>query len=269
MISRYVWRDLVRNPRRSLSALAGIVLGVGLFSAVLFFIDGSSASMTARAVAPLPLDMQRVLSDPLGNQVRLTERITPTRLQAGEIGHVQLELANRSARPANEVVIRDEPPEPLHYVPGSTTVDGVRLPDPGGDSPLAQGEAKLGLNLGTVAARTTVTVAYEVKAGSAVDSVSTLELGATFSSREIPTPAPANASEPLSLADLTERIAPDTRGGPRRPAFSGRSGPGRAAVGHPAVPRTPCGCSASTRPTARRDPSIRIVDGSYKPVMAC
>ena len=162
MISRYVWRDLVRNPRRSLSALAGIVLGVGLFSAVLFFIDGSSASMTARAVAPLPLDMQRVLSDPLGNQVRLTERITPGRLEAGETGHVQLELSNRSARPANEVVIRDEPPEPLQYVHESTTVDGTRLPDPGGDSPLAQGEAELGLNLGTVPARTTVRVAYDV-----------------------------------------------------------------------------------------------------------
>ena len=43
MIARYVRRDLVRNPRRSLATLAGITLGVGLFSAVLFFIDGSSA----------------------------------------------------------------------------------------------------------------------------------------------------------------------------------------------------------------------------------
>jgi len=208
MISRYVWRDLVRNPRRSLSALAGIVLGVGLFSAVLFFIDGSSASMTARAVAPLPLDMQRVLSDPLGNQVRLTERITPDRLEAGETGHVQLELSNRSARPANEVVIRDVPPEPLQYVHESTTVDGSRIPDPGGDSPLSQGEAELGLNLGTVPATTTVRVAYDVRATAAVESVSALGLGATFSSREIPTPAPANASEPLSLAARRERPSP-------------------------------------------------------------
>src|SRR4029450_7684859 len=77
MITRYVWRDLVRNPRRSLATLAGITLGVGLFSAVLFFIDGSSASMTQRAIAPLPLDMQRILTDPLGEEVRLTERITP------------------------------------------------------------------------------------------------------------------------------------------------------------------------------------------------
>ena len=72
MSGGYVWRDVTRNPRRSLSTLVGMTLGVGLFSSVLFFVDGSSASMTARAIAPLPLDMQRILSDPLGNQVQLT-----------------------------------------------------------------------------------------------------------------------------------------------------------------------------------------------------
>ena len=75
MLARYVWRDLVRNPRRSLAALAGIALGVGLFSAVLFFIDGSSASMTQRAVAPLPIDMQRILTAPLGGRLHLTETV--------------------------------------------------------------------------------------------------------------------------------------------------------------------------------------------------
>src|SRR5216117_76360 len=144
MIASYVWRDLVRNPRRSLATLAGIALGVGLFSAVLFFIDGSSASMTQRAIAPLPLDMQRVLTAPLGQDVRLTERVTPAGpLRPGDTVRVELVLANGGARPANEVVVRDEPPAPLSYVPGSTTVDRARIPDPGGDSPLAQGPAKL------------------------------------------------------------------------------------------------------------------------------
>ena len=88
MIGRYVWRDLRRNPRRTLTALAGMTLGIGLFSAVLFFIDGSSATMTARAIAPIPIDMQRVLADPLGNKVRLTEEITPSQLQPGQRGRV-------------------------------------------------------------------------------------------------------------------------------------------------------------------------------------
>ncbi|HWI01795.1 MAG TPA: FtsX-like permease family protein, partial [Propionibacteriaceae bacterium] len=212
----------------------------------------------------LPLDMQRVLSDPLGNQVRLTQQITPTRLQAGETAHVRLELANRNSRPANEVVIRDEPPEPLHYVPGSTVVDGTPIADLGGDSPLAQGEAKLGLNLGTVPARTTVTVAYEVQADAAVDSVSALGLGATFSSRESATPTPANASEPLSLAALTDRIA---------------RVPGVAHADQLSfVDLAPGALRSSTRESPDsvrvfgfdeiyrgRDPSIRIVDGSYQP----
>ena len=47
----YVWRELVRNPRRTLAALAGVTLGVGLFSGVLFFADGSGATLTARAVS--------------------------------------------------------------------------------------------------------------------------------------------------------------------------------------------------------------------------
>jgi putative ABC transport system permease protein len=208
MITRYVWRDLVRNPRRSLATLAGITLGVGLFSAVLFFIDGSSASMTQRAIAPLPLDMQRILTDPLGEQVRLTERITPTgRLGPGDAARVELVLANDGAEPANEVVIRDEPPPPLTYVPGSTTVNGARLPDRGGDSPLAQGAAKFGLNLGTVPPGAKVTVAYRAAAGSGVDSAAALGLYGSFSSREIVTPVPANSTGPASLAELTRRIA--------------------------------------------------------------
>ena len=113
-----------------------VVLGV------LFFIDGSSATMTARAVAPIPIDMQRVLSDPLGNRIRLTQQIAPSQLQPGQRGHVTLVLANNSPRPANEVVIRDEPSAPLTYVPNSMIIDGSPMPDPAGEFPLAQGEAR-------------------------------------------------------------------------------------------------------------------------------
>ncbi len=264
MIGSYVWRDLRRNPRRSLTALAGMTLGIGLFSAVLFFIDGSSATMTARAIAPLPLDMQRVLSDPLGNSVRLTERIDPSRLRAGQRARVTLVLANNSARPANEVVIRDEPPHPLGYAPDSTTVDGLPMPDIAGDFPLAQGEAKLGLNLGTVPAKTNVTVTYDVVAGSAVESAAELGQHATFSTREIPDPVRANASQPLGLSELTRRIA-EVPGVARSDQLS-------------FVDLAPGSLwSAATRPAesvrvfgfdqqyAEHDPSISIVRGSYEP----
>lgn len=265
MIARYVWRDLARNPRRSLAALAGITLGVGLFSAVLFFIDGSSASMTQRAIAPLPLDMQRVLTAPLGQDVRLTERVSPGgRLQPGDTVRVELVLANNGARPANEVVVRDEPPAPLAYVPGSTTVDRARVPDPGGDSPLAQGPAKLGLNLGTVPAGTSVTVAYRAAVRSALDSATSLDLHATFSSRELVTPVQANAPGPAGLAELTRRIA---------------GAPGVATADQLSfVDLAPGALRSGSRRAAggvrvfgfddlyrQHDDSIRIVSGSYQP----
>ena len=112
----YVWRELVRNPRRTLAALAGVALGVGLFSGVLFFIDGSGATMTARAVAPLALDMQRVLTSPLGGGLRLEERIgSAGSIAARRAGHVTLRVINGGAEPAHDVVVEDEPPPPLRY----------------------------------------------------------------------------------------------------------------------------------------------------------
>lgn len=61
----YVVRDLARNPRRTIAAVAGIALAVGLFSGIAFFVDSSAARMTATAVAPVAIDMQAMLSDPL------------------------------------------------------------------------------------------------------------------------------------------------------------------------------------------------------------
>jgi len=264
MITRYVWRDLVRNPRRSLATLIGITLGVGLFSAVLFFIDGSSASMTQRAIAPLPLDMQRILTDPLGEEVRLTERITPAgRLRPGETARVKLILANDGAQPANEVVIRDEPAAPLTYVPGSTTIDGARLPDPGGDSPLAQGAAKLGLNLGTVPPRAKVTVAYRAAAGSGVDSAA-LGLHGSFSSREIVTPVAANTAGPASLGELARRIAevPGVATADQLSFVDLAPGALHAGSRQAAGPVRLFGFDDRYR---QRDAAIRIVSGSYRP----
>ena len=71
----YAWRDLLRNPRRTLAAMTGVMLGVGLFSGVLFFVDGSGATMTGRAVAPLTLDIQRIVTaEP--TDLHLSERIS-------------------------------------------------------------------------------------------------------------------------------------------------------------------------------------------------
>ena len=264
MIGSYVWRDLRRNPRRSLTALAGMTLGIGLFSAVLFFIDGSSATMTERAIAPIPIDMQRVLSDPLGNQVRLTQHITPSRLQPGQRGHVTLALVNNSSHPANEVVIRDEPVPPLSYIPNSTTLDRLRVTDPAGDFPFAQGEAKLGLNLGTVPTKSKVTIGYDVVADSAVESVPSLGPSASFSSREIGIPVKANTSEPLSLDELTRQISKIPGVARAEPLSLVDLDRGSLSAGPKRLPETVRVFGLDNRYLVQ-DPSIKIINGSYEP----
>jgi putative ABC transport system permease protein len=220
--------------------------------------------MTARAIAPIPIDMQRVLSDPLGNQVRLTEQITPSRLQPGQRGQVTLVLANNSSHPANEVVIRDEPSPPLKYAPNSMTIDGVRMPDPAGDFPLAQGEAKLGLNLGTVPPKAKVTLVYDVVADSAVESVPSLGPGATFSSREIGVPVKANTSEPLSLDELTRQIGQIPGVARAEPMSFVDLDPGSLSAG-PQQASEAVRVFGLDKRYLEQDPSIRIVNGSYEP----
>jgi len=264
MIGRYVWRDLRRNPRRSLTALAGMTLGIGLFSAVLFFIDGSSATMTARAIAPIPIDMQRVLSDPLGNRIGLTQQTAPSQLQPGQRGHVTLVLANNSSRPANEVVIRDEPSPPLTYVPNSMIIDGSPMPDPAGEFPLAQGEAKVGMNLGTVPAKSKITLEYDVVVDPGVESVLALGPTASFSSREIGVPVKANTSEPLGLAELARQLRQIPGVARAEPLSFVDLDPGSLAAGAKRPPEAVRVFGLDNR-YLEGDPSIRIVNGSYEP----
>jgi putative ABC transport system permease protein len=202
----YVWRDLVRNPRRTLASLVGVVLGVGLFSGILFFIDGSGATMTKRALEPLALDMQRVLTNPLGGGLRLEERASPPGgLQTAQKVRITLTVRNQSAASAHEVVVNDEPPRPLTYVHGTTTLNGKALRDKGGHSPLAQGLARTGLNIGTIPPRTKVELTYLARAAHAVSG--TLAPQGTISSRENVVPTQANAPTELTLGELQARIA--------------------------------------------------------------
>ena len=69
----YVARDLVRNPRRTLASVAGIALAVGLFSGISLFVDSASSQMTARAIAPVTIDMQAGVNNPLASPLNLVE----------------------------------------------------------------------------------------------------------------------------------------------------------------------------------------------------
>jgi putative ABC transport system permease protein len=206
VLASYVRRDLLRNPRRTLAALVGVTLGVGLFSGVLFFIDGSGASMTKRALAPLAIDMQRVLGAPSGGGLELSERLSPTgRVAAGRRVKFTLTVANKGGAPGNEVVVNDAPRAPFAYLQGTTTLNGRRLPDQGGEIPLSQGAAMTGLNIGTVGPRRTVTLTYLARASGPVDTRSIRLLG-RVSSRENLVPTPANASPQPSIERLAAMV---------------------------------------------------------------
>ncbi len=208
MLVKYVWRDLLRNPRRTLTSLVGVVLGVGLFSAVLFFIDGSGASMTSRAIAPLALDMQRVLTSPLGDDLRFTERLAHAGpLHLGQTTRVILTVINDSAVPAHEVVVRDVPPPPLACVRGTATLGGRLLLDPADGSPLAQGAVQTGLNIGTIAPGATVRLTYVARVAGPIASPRSLALQGTISTREQVVPRPANTPPRATLEQLAARVS--------------------------------------------------------------
>lgn len=206
MIARYVWADLVRNPRRTLSTMVGVTLGVGLSCAVLFFVDGLSASMTQRAVAPLPIDMQRVLNEPIAANLRLDQRITPVRpVRAGDVVQVHLTVRNGDVVPANEVVVRSQPPGGLVFVAGSATLNGKAI-RAGKENPFFAGDSRAGLNLGTIKAGVAHRIEYQARA-SGDPHPSNLLFRSTVSSREALTPIEANAANRVDLGRLARDIA--------------------------------------------------------------
>ncbi|MDH3295417.1 MAG: FtsX-like permease family protein, partial [Acidimicrobiia bacterium] len=205
MLTDYVVAELLRMPRRTLSTMAGVTLGVGLFCGVLFFVDGLSASMTQRAVAPLAIDMQRIVTDRAGADLLLTQAFEPTEpLTAGQQTAVVIEIRNDSEFPANEVTIRSTPQPALIYVDGSAEMDGRPLDDADGN-PFSRGVAQTGLNLGRLEAGAGHTLTYRVEATEPVTPDDN-QVRTTFSTRELFTPVAANARATVPLAELAGLI---------------------------------------------------------------
>ncbi|MGH2945114.1 MAG: FtsX-like permease family protein [Solirubrobacteraceae bacterium] len=264
----YARRDLTRNPRRTLASLAGVVLGVGLFSGVLFFIDGSAASMTKRAIAPLVLDMQRVLTSPLGEGLRLEQRLSTTGpLRAGERARMRLTVRNLGAAPANEVVINDKLVAPLEYVPGTATLRRRPIPDVDGQSPFAHGPALIGHNIGTVAPGATVELSYLVRARRRVPAAEELSLRGTISTREDLVPDRANRPPLMELRELRDRIAAIPGVAAADELASADLPPGSLRAGRVTVDR-PIKVFAFDRSYAEHYPSIRLAAGSFDPASA-
>ena len=258
----YARRDLWRNPRRTLATLVGVVLGVGLFSGVLFFIDGSGASMTKRAIAPVAIDLQRVSTSPLGEGLRLQQRLVQ-RGEAVGAGPGRMELTVRNGGPvaAHEVVVNDKLPPGLDYVRSSAVVDGKPIADAAGESPFAHGPGQIGLNIGSVPPGATMRLSYRVRSLGAAAGAGGAPLAATISSREDVTPNPANRPAIVSPNRLRERIA--AIGGvavANRLSFI-QLPPGSLSAGGRTIER-PIEVFGFDDSYARQYPAIDVLDGS-------
>ncbi len=246
----------------------GVTLGIGLFSGVLFFMDGSGATMTQRAIASLSLDMQRVLASPSDGGLRLTQEISgPSEIGGGQEATITLTVSNEGPAPANEVVVSDVPPPPLTYMSGSTSLDGEPIRDIGGQSPLSHGLAGFGMNIGSVQPGATVVISYVARAARAVGDVGSLQLEGTISSREQAEPTAANAPPVLSLEELREKV----EGIPGVAAADGLGfadlPPGSLTVGDDII-RHPVRVFAFEPRYRAHYPSIRIVAGGFRPASA-
>lgn len=261
----YVLRELARNPRRALASAAGVVLGVGLFSGVLFFIDGSGASMTARAIAPVPLDLQRILTAPLGEVLDLRQQVAPGgALRAGQAAWVTLTVRNRGPAPADEVVVTARPGPSLAYVAGSASRDGRPLRDVGGASPFAHGPGRIGLNLGRLGSRATTVLRYRARARRTLPGGRDLGLRATVSSSAQLVPIPANRPALVGQAQLRERVAQVPGVASADELGFADLGPGSLRSGGRRVPG-PVRAFGFAPAYAEHYPSIRLAAGALDP----
>lgn len=198
----YSLRELLRNPRRTLASVSGVMLGVGLFTSISFFVDSSAATMTKRAIAPVPIDMTAALTSPLASTITLKETVAAAALAAGQTTTITLTATNTGKRPATGVVIKDEPPSPLAYVPSSTALDGRPLPDEE-----EQGRLAAGVFIPTLAPTASATVTYVARATTPVPATQALALHGSVISREDPVPPAVNAPRPVRLEEVQAEIA--------------------------------------------------------------
>ncbi len=209
--------------------------------------------------------MQRVLTSPLAGGLRLTERISaPAALGPGQEATITLTVINEGAAPANEVVVNDEPPPPLSYVNGSTTLGGRPRPDVAGQSPLAQGLGGLRpQHRDGRTGRHREDLATPSEPDKPVDDIGALRFQGTVSSREDVVPTPANAPPPLTLEQLQAQVA-------RIPGVAAADGlgfvdlpPGSLAAGGSTI-SDPVRVFAFDRRYQAHYPSIRIIAGSFR-----
>ena len=254
MLVRYVTADLLRNPRRTLSTMTGVTLGVGLFCGVLFFVDGLSASMTQRAVAPLAIDMQLIVTQPIGAALTMSQVVGKPMPNATR--EITLGIANTGDVAAHDVTVRSVPRKELGVVPRSARLDGSPI-NSFEDNPFAHGAGQVGLNLGTLDPGATRRLTYLVRVSVEVGADAVLS---TYSSRENPVPVAANEPTTVDLRALASLIADVDGVAAASPLTLADLGVGRIAAGGTTA-AGPAKIFAFDAAYAARDDTIALTAG--------
>lgn len=243
--------------------MIGVTLGVGLFCGVLFFVDGLSASMTQRSIAPIAIDMQRIVTDPIGGSLELAQDTDQgLQLGAGEQATVVLELRNTSNVAANEVIVRSLPGSNLAYVAGSAALDGQSIAGFDGN-PFANGATNAGLNLGTIEPAAIVRLSYDVEAAAST-TLDDDSIRSTYSSRESLNPVRANARAAVPLDELAAMIMQiDGVADARQLSFADLGSGSLSANGEPLG--GPARIFGFDDHYANGDQTVTIVDGELAP----
>jgi putative ABC transport system permease protein len=265
----YVVRDLLRNPRRTLASLAGVALAVGLLSGIAFFVDASSAQMTARAIAPVRVDMQATLTSPLASPLTLAATASPSgRIAAGQAVTVTLTVSNTGGAAETAVVLTDPVATQVRYSPGSTSIDGTPSPDGTAKDGVTPASALAqGADLGTLEPGATRHATYTGTATIDLPSEVLLTATATVKAHEDPKPVTANAPPPLDLATLGKNIGAVNGVGGTAPFMSVDLPAGSLRSGGTSVD-SPVTVAAVSAEHLRLFPVIHATRGSIDPTAA-
>src|ERR1700694_2466233 len=113
-----------------MASVAGVALAVGLFSGIAFFVDSSASQMTARAIAPVVIDMQAGVTRPLASALSVKESTTPVPpFTAGQVVTATITVTNTAHRRTTAGTVKASLPSQLAYIAGSTTIGTVARPD--------------------------------------------------------------------------------------------------------------------------------------------
>ncbi len=99
ILLRHALRLVLREPRRSLSAIVGTVIACALITSVLLFGIASGATVTRRALADLPVDAQVVLAagaDPAAAQAIVQADPAVKSVSAFDLAHFDSAAADRA-----------------------------------------------------------------------------------------------------------------------------------------------------------------------------